>query len=374
MSSSGPEVAPLFVALSQKAPIPLEVAIACRPGELLALVGPSGSGKTTVLRSIAGLYRPAGGRIRSGGETWFDAEAGIMVTPQARAVGLVFQDYALFPHLSALDNVRLAMHHVAEPERRTAAAALLARVHLDGLEARTPDRLSGGQRQRVAIARALARDPRVLLLDEPFSAVDRMTRERLKEELASLRRSLEIPIVLVTHDLEEAEALADSISVIHGGRTLQTGAPDDVRLRPVDPLVARLMGHGNVFAGVVKRTASRGERGLVRWGARALEVATTGEFGEGERISWLVPSDYIAFAEAGAREGEANVLSGVLAETKSLGERTTLTVRLDEDAQVLRFNAPTREVRARALAPGDKLSIRLIPEGIHLMPPEISSN
>ena len=161
------------------------MALACRPGELLALVGPSGSGKTTVLRAIAGLYRPASGRIVAGGETWFDSDTGIMVSPQARAVGLVFQDYALFPHLSALDNVRLAMLRLPEPERAAGCRRCSRACISTGLEARTPDQLSGGQRQRVALARALARDPQVLLLDEPFSAVDRMTREPLKEELAA---------------------------------------------------------------------------------------------------------------------------------------------------------------------------------------------
>src|SRR5690606_15172194 len=147
-----------------------------------ALIGPSGSGKTTVLRSIAGLYRPAGGRIVTGGDTWLDTDAGVDLAPQARRVGLVFQDYALFPHLTALDNVRLAMLDESEEERTRRATELLARVHLVGLEHRRPDQLSGGERQRVALARALARDPKVLLLDEPFSAVDRMTREPLKEE------------------------------------------------------------------------------------------------------------------------------------------------------------------------------------------------
>ncbi len=228
--------------LQQAGPIPLDVALSCRPGELLALIGPSGSGKTTVLRSIAGLYRPQTGRVAVGGETWLDTQTGVDLPPQARSVGLVFQDYALFPHLSALDNVRLAMLRHEEPARSRLAASLLARVHLEGLEARRPDQLSGGQRQRVALARALARDPKVLLLDEPFSAVDRMTREPLKEEIAALHRSLDIPMLLVTHDLEEAQALADRICVLHAGTTLQIGTPDEVRLRPKSALVARLMG------------------------------------------------------------------------------------------------------------------------------------
>ena len=364
------EAAPLSVELTQAAPIPLDVALTCQPGELLALVGPSGSGKTTILRAIAGLYRPAAGRIRSGAETWFDSAGGIMVPPQARYVGLVFQDYALFPHLSALDNVRLAMQHVAEPERRAAAARLLARVHLDGLEARTPDRLSGGQRQRVAIARALARDPQVLLLDEPFSAVDRMTREPLKEELASLRRSLEIPIVLVTHDLEEAQALADRICVIERGRTLQTGTPDEVRLRPASATVARLMGQTNVFEGEVEQSAEAGRPGRLRWGGTVLEVAATGAFRPGERVAWLVPSDYVALEGADAAPGSetANVLRGVIAHIRPLGERVELTVSVD--AGTLRLTVAAREARARAPKVGDAVSVRLLPDGIHLMPLE----
>ena len=360
------ELGPLFVALSQSAPIPLEVAITCRPGELLALVGPSGSGKTTVLRAIAGLYRPQAGRIVSGGDTWFDGAARIMAPPQARAVGLVFQDYALFPHLSALDNVALAMHHIAQAERTAAASALLARLHLAGLEGRTPDRLSGGQRQRVALARALARDPKVLLLDEPFSAVDRMTRERLKEELASLRRSLAIPIVLVTHDLEEAQALADRITVIYQGRTLQTGAPDDVRLRPASALVAQLMGQTNIFAGVVEQASGTGGAGRIRWGDRTLEVAITGEFRAGERVAWLISPDYVVPAEE-AEDGAGNTVPGVLSDITGLGERTALTLRLGVGDN-LRITLATREVRARALEAGGPLNVRLLGEGIHLMP------
>ena len=362
------EPASLSVALSQAGPIALDVDIACGPGELLALVGPSGAGKTTVLHAIAGLQRPAAGRIVAGPDIWFDGAFGIMVPPQARAVGLVFQDYALFPHLSALDNVRLAMRHVAEPERTAEAVSLLARVHLDGLEARKPDQLSGGQRQRVALARALARDPKVLLLDEPFSAVDRMTREPLKEELASLRRSLAIPIILVTHDLEEAQALADRICVIDRGRTLQTGTPDDVRLRPASALVARLTGQTNLFSGEVERVSAGGQPGRIRWGGRSLEVADTGKVRAGARVAWLVPSDYVVVVDA-AHQGEANVVHGRLTDVTRLGERTVLSLRVDADGDApLRFTLATRDARNQGFGAGRPLSVRLLPEGIHLMP------
>jgi molybdate transport system ATP-binding protein len=364
-----PDLAPLTVTVQQTAPIPLDVSLECKPGELVALVGPSGAGKTTVLRAIAGLYRPSAGRISCGGETWFDSTAGIMVPPQARRAGLVFQDYALFPHLSARDNVRLAMHHVAEPERSVRANALLARVHLDGLESRTPDRLSGGQRQRVAIARALARDPKVLLLDEPFSAVDRMTREALKDELANLRRSLDIPIVLVTHDLAEAQALADRISVIDKGRTLQAGGPDDVRLRPHSATVARLMGQTNVFEGTVDEAAVEGRSGRLRWGATMLEVAVTGAFRAGDRVAWVIPSDYIAFADGNGKP--VNVAAATIADIISLGEMVTLRVHLEWRGKFqLRFNVPAREVNARALVPGSQTRLQLLPAGIHLMASE----
>jgi len=360
------EPASLSVRLSQPGPIPLAVDFACGPGELLALVGPSGAGKTTVLCAVAGLYRPGAGRIVCGSDTWFDGAAPVMVPPQARAVGLVFQDYALFPHLSALDNVRLAMHHIAEPARTAAAQSLLQRVHLDGFEARTPDRLSGGQRQRVALARALARDPKVLLLDEPFSAVDRMTRESLKEELASLRRSLAIPIILVTHDLEEAQALADRISVIDRGRTLQTGTPDDVRLRPASGVVARLTGQTNIFAGVVERVSSEGKPGRIRWDGHSLDVSDTGAAKVGQRVTWLVPPDYVALADAAA-DGEGNVATGMLVEIVRLGERCVLAVQLGAGER-LRFTMAARDLGGRGLQIRSALSLRLLPEGIHLMP------
>jgi molybdate transport system ATP-binding protein len=228
----------LYVRLRQLGPIPLDVDLSCRDGELLALVGPSGAGKSTVLRAIAGLYRPQAGRIVCAGEVWFDTAAGIDLPPHRRRAGMVFQSYALFPHMTALGNVRAALAHRPRAERTKQARDLLALVHLDRLEHRYPANLSGGQQQRVAVARALAREPAVLLLDEPFSAVDRRTRRKLHAELAEMRQAVRIPIILVTHDLDEAAKLADRICVLDRGETLQTGCPAEVLAKPAGPRVA----------------------------------------------------------------------------------------------------------------------------------------
>jgi molybdate transport system ATP-binding protein len=228
----------LRVQLRQAGPIPLAVEFSCSEGELLALVGPSGSGKSTTLRAIAGLYHPGSGVVTSGGTAWLDTARGIDLAPHQRRVGFVFQSYALFPHMTALGNVMAALGHRPAGERGNRARELLALVHLDGFERRRPAELSGGQQQRVAVARALAREPAVLLLDEPFSAVDRRTRRKLHAELAELRQAVRIPIVLVTHDIDEAAGLADRMCVIDQGETLQTGRAADLMAAPASPRVA----------------------------------------------------------------------------------------------------------------------------------------
>jgi molybdate transport system ATP-binding protein len=214
----------LHVELRQPVPIPLAVELSCADGELVALVGPSGSGKSTTLRVIAGLYRPLHGRVVCGGAVWLDTEQSIDLPAYQRRVGLVFQTYALFPHMTAFGNVVTALGHRPVREREARARALLAQVRLQGLEERRPAALSGGQQQRVAVARALAREPAVLLLDEPFSAVDRRTRRKIRAELAELRKLVRIPIVLVTHDLDEAATLADRICVLDQGERFRRDA------------------------------------------------------------------------------------------------------------------------------------------------------
>jgi molybdate transport system ATP-binding protein len=213
----------------------LRVDLALEVGrETVALVGPSGAGKTTVLRAVAGLVRPERGRIAFGEKVWLDTERGIDLAPEARAVGYVFQDYALFPHLSVRKNVAFGgIERVDE---------LLERFRIQQLTQARPVDISGGERQRVALARALARGPAVLLLDEPLSALDAHTRNAVRAELQELLREVRLPTLLVTHDFEDAAALADRIGVVLDGKLLQVGTATELVLEPADPFVASLTG------------------------------------------------------------------------------------------------------------------------------------
>jgi len=251
----------LSVRLRQSGPIPLDVEFSCHSGEVLAIFGPSGSGKTTILRSVAGLYRPSHASIRSGAETWTDTDAGTFIPPHRRAVGLVFQEYALFPHLTALGNVMAALGHRPRAERRSRADAMLNLVRLGDQAAKRPHALSGGERQRVALARALAREPAVLLLDEPFAAVDRSARRRLQNEIDSLRRTLDMPLVLVTHDFEDVVRLASHVLMLERGRAVAYGPISTLMSRPDLSWLREAVGLGSVFDATVTRVHA--DRGLV---------------------------------------------------------------------------------------------------------------
>jgi molybdate transport system ATP-binding protein len=206
------------------------------------LFGPSGSGKTTVLRCLAGLDRPDRGFIRFEEETWFDAARGVCLAPQRRGVGYLAQEYALFPHLTVARNVAYGLGDLGSAERRRRVGEVLALFGLAGLADRRPGQLSGGQQQRVALARAIVRRPRLLLVDEPLSALDAPTREPLRRELRRLLAGLGVPVLLVTHDRVEALALGDAVVVLDEGRVCQTGPIEEVFTRPASPAVARIVG------------------------------------------------------------------------------------------------------------------------------------
>jgi molybdate transport system ATP-binding protein len=364
----------LVVRVTQHAPIPLDATFDCAPGELLALTGPSGSGKSTLLRCVAGLERGARGRIACAGDVWLDSDRRINARPQARSVGLVFQQYALFPHLTARANVMAALGHWPRDKRHARAEELLASVHLAGLELRRPAQLSGGQQQRVAMARALARDPHVLLLDEPFAAVDRVTRQKLYRELAELRRTLAMPIVLVTHDLDEAAMLADRMCILHHGRTLQTGSPHEVMTRPADALVARLVDLRNIFEGVVhgRRAA---QAALVDWNGIVLEVTDAAAFAPGERVAWTIPVSGVVLhrRDRPSRGERENPVAGRVEECLTLGDDTSIGIRLDANAALLTLRVPTHVARRNGIAIGVRVGASLLADAIHLMPLELSA-
>lgn len=356
--------------------MPLSGTFGCAPGELLALVGPSGAGKTSMLRVIAGLQRSGSARVVVDGEVWCDTARDVFRAPQQRHVGLVFQNYALMPHLSALDNVVLSLLHLPRAARRPAARRWLDHVHLSAAEqVRRPAALSGGQQQRVAVARALARQPRLLLLDEPFSAVDQMNRQGLYRLLVDLRHELAIPIVLVTHDMNEARLLADRLVVIDAGRVLQEGTPDSVYRAPRSAQVAALMGIPNRFEGRWMGAAEQAGWGWLRWTAGpgegpVLQVRDAGGTLPGQPVAWLIPGNAIslhrsALPQLGA--GQAGEFLAEVVEVRPLGEITRLTLAL-ADLGGVRLVMTLSGPQQLGFEAGGRWRVRLDLERVHVMP------
>lgn len=360
----------LSVNVQQHGPIPLDAKFECAAGEVLALVGPSGSGKSTLLRTIAGLYRAEHGRVAVNGETWFDSARKINLAPQRRSTGFVFQNYALFPHLSAAKNIEAAMGHRARDDRAARAKELLALVNLSGLEDRRPRELSGGQQQRVAVARALARDPATLLLDEPFSAVDRATRQKLYVELAALRRALKIPMILVTHDLHEAAMLADRMCILRRGKTLQVGSPVEVMTRPDSVEVARLVDIKNIFEGSIVAHDHERRLTMILWRDQTLEARYSPQFAVDARVSWVLPMEYVILhrRDRPSRGEHENPVSGRIAEYVVLGPNVSVGVKLDgKDESLLFMSVPTHVAQRNRLGPHELIQVSLLAEGIHLL-------
>jgi molybdate transport system ATP-binding protein len=274
--------------------------------ETVALVGPSGAGKTSVLRSIAGLARPARGMIACGDDVWFDAEGRIDRRPEQRSVGFVFQEYALFPHLSVERNVTFGGGR---------ADSLLWRLRIEHLAKAKPSDLSGAERLRVALARALARQPRVLLLDEPMAALDPHTRGKVRAELHDLLRELGLPTLLVTHDFEDAAALADRVGVLVDGRLRQLGSPADLLGSPADPFVAEFAG-ANVLAGV----AEPGPEGLTQFTFDGGRIVLSTDEARGVTALVVYPWD-VSLARAAADDSALNHLPGEIVSLVRVGNR-----------------------------------------------------
>ncbi|MFR9798200.1 ABC transporter ATP-binding protein [Streptomyces sp. MS06] len=307
-----------------------------RPGELLALLGPSGCGKTTALRMLAGFEQP------DAGEVLVDGRDVTQVPAHRRDAGMVFQSYSLFPHLTALDNVAfgLRMRRVRTPERRSRAAELLELVGLGDKGDRFPHQLSGGQQQRVALARALALRPRVLLLDEPLSALDAKVRLTLREEIRRLQQELGITTLFVTHDQEEALSMADRVAVMRAGRLEQCAVPAELYGRPATAFVAEFVGTMSRIPGRLHGTSVEvlGQR-----------LPSDGEVPATAEVDVLVRPE--AVRVAADAQGGARVVA-----TAFLGAATRLTVRLADGTDV-KADLPTHE--AAPLAAGAAVRVSL---------------
>lgn len=399
----------LTVQLGNTAPMHLNVQFDCAPGELVALVGPSGSGKTSVLRAIAGLLKTPTlqGRISVGNTVWFDQSAGkkppLNLPPQDRRVGLVFQNYALFPHLSAIKNIAIAAANTPANGKYEDIKIILNRLGLTGLERRLPSELSGGQQQRVALARALVRKPAVLLLDEPFSAVDAPSRTRLYRELANLRSEVSTPMVLVTHDLQEARRLADRVVILDAGTTLQSGTPEQVFSRPRNARVAELVGIQNHFQGTFIRDAGSHAAG---WGklvwtsagssaakfddSPRLTIVDKHKLDDGAHVTWVLSAEHLDITSAGAKPTceqslPPNTLRCQFLEVLSLGEtsictlaplgwpalaaaRLTLTL---SSAQVRSLKNQNKSVENVSSQHPCTVNVHIPPHSVHIMPMRI---
>ena len=282
--------------------------------ETVALVGPSGAGKSSVLRAVAGLLRPDVGRIALDGAPWLDTATGFDLPPENRSVGLVFQEYALFPHLSVRANVAFGATNAGLVDE------VLERLRIGGLARERPGKLSGGERQRVALARAIAREPAVLLLDEPLSALDAHTRDAVRGELRDLLASLGLPTILVTHDFEDAASLADRVGVMVEGKLLQIGTASALVAAPADPFVARFTG-----ATLLHGVAEPGRDGLTRVVLDVGGVAWTTDRGMG-RVAVAVHPWEVAVSRTAPEDATVNHIEAPIDSLVTIGNRVRIRV------------------------------------------------
>jgi molybdate transport system ATP-binding protein len=316
--------------------------------EVVALVGPSGAGKTTLLRAIAGL-QPAGGRISVDGDDWLDSARSIDLPAEQRSVGLVFQEYALFPHLTVRKNVEFG---------RKGGAALLERFGLATLADAKPRELSGGERQRVALARALAPDPAVLLLDEPLSALDAHTRGEVRAELQQLLREADRPTLVVTHDFEDAATLATQVGVLVQGRLRQLGTPAELVASPADPFVASLTG-ANVLRGRARRAQELTELELPTG-----ELIRSTDPAEGDAVAIVYPWE-VTLSRTPPDDSAQNHIAGVIASLVPVGNRVRarvgpLTAEITADSS----ERLGLQIGGTAVASFKATATRLLPESV----------
>ena len=349
-----------------------DVSLAIGEDEFICLLGPSGCGKTTTLRCLAGLERPDGGVIKIGGRVVFDSKSRHYLPTEQRGIGMVFQSYAIWPHMSVFENVAYPLRYGAASARLSREQTgvrvrkILETVDCADLESRRPGELSGGQQQRVALARALVYEPKVMLFDEPLSNLDAKLRERMRFELRLIQKRVGFTAVYVTHDQEEALTMADRIAVMANGEVRQIGTPEEVYSRPVDAFVADFIGAANLIpveGRQNRRNVVNTEIGSVAFGSKTDQLdGLLTESPETMRDDLLImvrPENVDLLAEGEARTG--NVFDGELIARAYRGEALTYTLR-SKNVQLRAVDRSGREFRV-----GDNIAFRLPPEQCRLV-------
>jgi iron(III) transport system ATP-binding protein len=331
-----------------------------KTGAMATLLGPSGCGKTTTLRCLAGLERPDGGRIAIGGQVLADAASGTFVPPQRRNLGMVFQSYAIWPHMTVLENVAYALEGrgIGKSERRKRAMEALAWVRLADLADRPAPRLSGGQQQRVAIARALAGRPQALLFDEPLSNLDAKLRIEMRNELKRIQRESGLTAVYVTHDQAEALAISDEIIVMKEGRIVERGAPVDIYRHPRHVFTAQFLGSTNLIAGTVAE-ANAGALAVNTALGRILGIDPTGALRDGAKVMVSIRPEDLSANAANANKFEGRMtfaaFAGAAVEAEVACGEVKIQCLLDRNAD---------------LTPGRSVTLYTKPETCLVLPQE----
>jgi iron(III) transport system ATP-binding protein len=329
-----------------------------RPGELVALLGPSGCGKTTTLRLVAGFLAPDDGEIRVGDRVL--SSPAVVIPPERRRMAMIFQSYALWPHMTVAQNVAYGLRFagVARPERERRVEQMLQVVQLAGYGARYPGELSGGQQQRVAVARALVVEPEILLLDEPLSNLDASLREEMRFEIRRLHEQFGITTLYVTHDQAEAMVISDRVAVLRDGRVVQVGAPEELFERPRTRFVAEFIGKTNLIDAVADGPAT------VTRGSLRLRVAADGLMPRAPVVVSIRPHQIALGAVPGSAATGLNVIAGTVVRASYLGDTVDYQVKLEGAGFVLRVTGPA-PARVRA---GEAVAVTVAPEACVLLP------
>lgn len=338
--------------------------------ELLVLFGPSGAGKTQILKMISGLIKPDEGSVSVGPHRLFDSKSSVDIPIRNRKIGYLFQDYALFPHMTVFGNIAYAIDGPLKGPGKEKVRELVSVMRLTGLEDRYPHELSGGQKQRTALARTLASDPKLLLLDEPFSALDYQVREKLRTDLVNIHRMFPVTTILVTHDLEEAFMLGKRIAVINNGRIEQEGTREEVFYRPRTKNVARFMGVRNIFDGRIQ-TIEGSHAIIYNKGIGSIKaVAAAPGLREGQDVSFCIRPEEVIIIRPDKAAGKVqdNILEGEIVSTVGKGSTHILFLKTGSEDTLIKIELPNFVLRKLGLATGSHIRVSLKKENIWVIP------